>query len=655
MTRARVFGNGLLILGAFVCALPPAWAAEAPDWMLAAMKAPAATQSRSRRVVLLEEIRLDVSRASRQMRAREAVKLLDTDFQVPPFKAPQKAGDKFKLVGAWRVRPNGSAEAFDAKSIVQIDADKTYQFSSKKVNVFLPQDLQSGDVIGWEYVITSPVEAYTTEWFFGGFEPTSISRFALKIPDDWEVRASVLNHPGLNPATDDEGYRVWEMRSLGAIPIEPFSETLFERVPGLMVSYGPKDKDAKRKFDTWESFSRWYADVVSRQTVSDQSIKELAAKLKGKNEGLAAIRAVAEFTQGVRYLDTAVGRSVFEPHPASDVLRNRFGDCEDKAVLTITLLREIGVEAFGVLSRTREAGPVAAEFPYPQFNHAIVAVRVPENAQLASSFDAGPLGRLAAFDPTDSTTALGDLSASLQGTLAVVAHPTSGGLVSLPMLPPESSERRSEIRVDFAESKGVDVRSKIAYTGQYASAMKAIYGETRGAQRSERLLTWLKSNYGDGRVKSMKVVGDAAPHEDVVEEMEYWMPLPGKDLGDLRTIDVGVGLSTRADRLPAGERTSRIVLNDAFVETSRTEIVVPAEWHVTPPLPAAESTSEAGNYKLTVQQDGDRVIIARTLEVKAARIAPSAYAAVRSFFDAVARGDSAEIVLEKGAAPAGSK
>jgi len=655
MIRARVFGNSLLILGALACAGLAA-AAEAPEWMEAAMKAPAATASRSRRVVLIEETRVDISRSSAQTRTREAVKLLDTDFAVSPFYAAQSAGDKFKLVGAWRVRPNGSTEAFDAKSIIQVDADHTYEFSSTKVNVFLPKDLRTGDVIGWEYVITSPVEAYTSSWVFGGFEPTSISRFAIKIPDDWEVRASVLNHPGLSPATDDEGYRVWEMRSLGAIPIEPLSDALKERAPRLLVSYGPKDKTSKRELDTWEGISRWYAGIVSRQTVSDQSIKDMAAKLKAGNEGLAAIRAITEFTQGIRYLNTAVGRSVAEPHAAPDILRNRFGDCEDKAVLTITLLREIGVEAYEMSALTSDSGYVVQEFPTPyQFNHSIVAVKAPEIAGLPSSFDAGALGRLAAFDPTDSTTAFGDLPSALQGTRALLTHPTSGVLVELPVFPPESSTRQSEIRVTFAEPKGVDVTSKVAYTGQYAAAMKAIYGETRGAQRSERLLTWLKSNYGDGRVKSMKVVGDAAPHEDVVEEMVYWMPLPGKDLGDLRTIDVGVGLSTRADRLPAAERTSRIVLDEAYVETSRTEIVVPAGWHVTPPLPAAEANSEAGDYKLTVQQEGDRILIVRTLQVKAARIAPSAYAAVRGFFDAVARGDSAEIVLEKGAAPSGSK
>ena len=627
---------------------------EAPEWMELAMKAPAAAASRTRRVILLEEMRVDVSRSSAQRRVREAVRILDTRLGVEPFKAAQSAGDKFKLIGAWRVRQNGSVQAFDAKSIAQIDADKFYEFSSTKKNVFLPGDLRSGDIIGWEYVITSPVEDYTAGWLFGSFEPTSVSRFAIRLPEDWEARASIFNHPGLTPTRDDEGYRVWEMRSLDAIPFEPYSAALAERAPHLLVAYGPKDKSAKRKFGTWESVSRWYADIVSRQTVSDQSIKDMAAKLKAGNEGLAAIRAVAEFTQGIRYLDTAVGRSVAEPHVAPDILRNRFGDCEDKAVLTITLLREMGVEAFSLMARTNDIGSLVVDFPGLRFNHVIVAVRVPGDPQLASSFDAGPLGRLTAFDPTDSTTVLGDLSSSLQGTRAVVAHPTSGGLVTLPVLPPESSERRSEIRVTFAEPTGVDVASKIAYTGQYASAMKAIYGETRGAQRSERLLNWLKSTYGDGRVKQMRVVGDAASDQDVVEEMEYWMPIPGKDMGDLRTIGVGVGLSTRADRLPAAQRASPIVFDAGYTETSSTDIRVPAGWRVTPPLPAGEASSEAGEYKLSVRQEGDRLIVQRDLKVKTARIAPSAYASVRAFFDAIARGDSGEIVLEKGAAAGGS-
>ena len=628
---------------------------EAPGWMETAMKAPAPAASRTRRVVLLAERRIEVSRSSSQRRTRLAVRVLDTELGVIPFQAAQSAGDRFKLVGAWRVRANGSVQAFDAKAIAQIDADKTYEFSSTKVNVFLPSDLRKGDVIGWEYVITSPSEAYTNEWVFGGFEPTSVSRFAIKLPGDWEMRASILNHPGLEPAGDDEGYRVWEMRGLEALPDEPYSETLDERAPRLLVSYGPKDKSARREFDTWESVSKWYAGIVSPQAIGDRSIHEMAVKLAANGKGLDAIRAVTEFSQGIRYLNVAMGRSVAEPHAAPDILRNRFGDCEDKAVLTIALLREIGVEAFAMMALTDDGGSVVPDFPSPmQFNHVIVAVRTPEGAALDAGFEAGTLGRLVAFDPTSSTTPLGDLPSYLQGTRAVVAHPTSGGLVSLPVLPPESSERRAEILVTFAEPSGVDVTSKVSYTGQYAALMKAIYGETRGPQRSARLLTWLKANYGDGRVNRMEVVGDTALRQDVVEEMSYWMPIPGKDMGDLRTVGVVIGLSTRADRLLAAERVSPIAIDQAYAETSSTEIRIPSGWRVTPPLPASEDTSEAGEYKLSVRQEGDRLIVLRSLKVKSSRLPAAAYPSVRGFFDAVARGDSGEIVLEKSASTAGA-
>src|SRR5208337_646631 len=77
-----------------------------------------------------------------------------------------------------------------------------------------------------------------------------------------------------------------------------------------------------------------------------------------------AIRAVAnEVTQGltgdaekvraldhwmaknIRYVAVTLGHGGLIPHPADQVLKNRYGDCKDHAILMETLLAAVGIQS----------------------------------------------------------------------------------------------------------------------------------------------------------------------------------------------------------------------------------------------------------------------------------------------------------------------
>ena len=54
-----------------------------------------------------------------------------------------------------------------------------------------------------------------------------------------------------------------------------------------------------------------------------------------------------------------LGLSAFQPHPASEVCRNRYGDCKDMATLLVTMLHEAGIKtAWPVLLGAGSSDPV---------------------------------------------------------------------------------------------------------------------------------------------------------------------------------------------------------------------------------------------------------------------------------------------------------
>ncbi|MFQ5701846.1 MAG: DUF3857 domain-containing transglutaminase family protein [Acidobacteriota bacterium] len=648
-------GRGLALVLVSLAALavaPPSPAAEAPDWLRAAMRSEHPDTGAALRMMLLEEERMEVSGGKVHSRIREAVRLLKARGREGlTLQAPLPIRSKFKLVGAWKVRPDGKVTRYEKKTLMQIDADRRYEFSMAKVNVFRPEEIRVGDVIAWEYEETYKPEAFQTDWFFGRFSsPTVRSRFGLKVPPGWSHRVLLRNLDQLEPERDDDGYLVWEMWNQPALDVEELGVPARERRPALFVSYGPGGgkKDA-RQFTNWDEVSKWYGKIFWPRVVADQSIRRAVEELTtGTDSALDAIRALTTFTQDVRYLNVARGRSRAEPHPAPMILKNRFGDCEDHAVLTIAMLREIGVEAYPVQVRTSDLGAVPEEFPTPiPFNHLVVAVRPPADADLPAAIDAGELGSLVVFDPTDPSSGFGDLPPYLQGMPAVISSQSRDQLVILPKLPPEDSTRESLLRIRFAGDGGVQAEATATHTGQYGAGLRRYYRTVRGAKRSEKLSASLGAAYGDVRVESFHLDGVESSAEPIVLKAALRMPWPGKDLGSLRTMMPRFLFTSKARRLPGGKRRGPVRIQAGYREADKTSITIPQGWKVVEPLPAQEIHAEVGDYSLSNSLEDGRLILDRELTVRASTLPASRYEEVRRFFDAVAKADAASIAFEK--------
>src|SRR5208282_5268181 len=62
------------------------------------------------------------------------------------------------------------------------------------------------------------------------------------------------------------------------------------------------------------------------------------------------ILTVLQFVQDeVRYFAIEIGASSEKPADPSAVFSRRFGDCKDKSLLFVTILRALGIEAYPVL------------------------------------------------------------------------------------------------------------------------------------------------------------------------------------------------------------------------------------------------------------------------------------------------------------------
>ncbi len=128
---------------------------------------------------------------------------------------------------------------------------------------------------------------------------------------------------------------------------------------------------------TWDHVAAWYLDLLSSLAraapeVGAQS-RELVAGIDDRRQQLEALLAFVR--EKVRYEAVEIGIGGYRPTPPATVLERKWGDCKDKGLLLVDLLREAGIEAHPVLLRSSAAHRIDREFPSPlQFNHLIVAV-----------------------------------------------------------------------------------------------------------------------------------------------------------------------------------------------------------------------------------------------------------------------------------------
>src|SRR5579862_135036 len=125
-------------------------------------------------------------------------------------------------------------------------------------------------------------------------------------------------------------------------------------------------------FESWEQVGRWYANLEKDRRAPSPEVRAKAQELtKGMSGDLEKTEALYDFVaKNFRYVSLSLGVGRYQPHHASDVLHDQYGDCKDKHTLLASLLEAEGLHASSVLiNSSRKLDP---DVPSPsQFDHVI--------------------------------------------------------------------------------------------------------------------------------------------------------------------------------------------------------------------------------------------------------------------------------------------
>jgi transglutaminase-like putative cysteine protease len=247
--------------------------------------------------------------------------------------------------------------------------------------------------------------------------PLLYNEDVVESPADRPIFTDVVNGKAERKEERDENGRhivryVWEHPP--NVPDEPLAPPTSEVVPVLLMS----------TFKDWTAFRAWYADAVQGFTEPDAQVRELAAKLtKGKAARDDKLRALFDFVaDDIRYVNYVSGEW-WLPNRPQQLLARREGDCDDKALLLITLLKVVGIDAKEVMVQTRQTNQPsvvrAKGVAVPLFDHGIAWLPGPGGGTYLDA--TSPQSRLGPLPSMDARA----VALHLDGPAEIVSLPAS--------------------------------------------------------------------------------------------------------------------------------------------------------------------------------------------------------------------------------------
>lgn len=235
--------------------------------------------------------------------------------------------------------------------------------------VIVLEDVRVGDIVEYSYSIQGSNPVFGQRYFSShslswGVPVARVVRRVLA-PEDRPLQVRTYNGAP-QPLRRTHGRQreyLWDLHDVAAYVDEGQSPAWYVPQAWAQVS----------EYPSWDSVRNWALELYDWRGELDPDLTRRLDQWRGLERKQAVRSALAFVQREIRYFGVELGQNSHRPGDPNEVFARRFGDCKDKAVLLIALLRELGVEAQPALVSSAYNRAVADWLPSPgSFDHVIV-------------------------------------------------------------------------------------------------------------------------------------------------------------------------------------------------------------------------------------------------------------------------------------------
>jgi hypothetical protein len=377
-----------------------------------------------------------------------------------------------KILFANTIKPDGRVVALDKKDIQDSSAHAGYEFYTDiKVKKFTMPAVEDGCVIEYAVEIKNLKPVFSFDYFnifsFVNFYPIEEDIMEIVLPADIELKYKkfkTAHTPRITTEGNKKRYIFSNTRQNEIIPES--------RMPSLL------DKDTFPQLhiwtlNSWDVISKWYINLVREQMKSDSELESYTRQLiAGKKTDEDKINAIFNFvSQNIRYISVLLGPHTHKPHAANEIFQKRYGDCKDKTVLLLTMLKIAGIEGKPALVPANGKYFDESIPSLNTFNHVIAVVPFKD--------------KYLWLDATNETAAYNSPPFTFPTKVFLINEDGSYQFVTTPELDDKNDSYSSDMKYTIDMDGNADIDYYYEYFGKAAETLRYFFKYSPPEQRKK--------------------------------------------------------------------------------------------------------------------------------------------------------------------------
>jgi hypothetical protein len=648
---ARLFLGAILLF--CVARTSTSRADSAPDWLAAANRVDLNHFGDGSAAVVVEQwTDFTVDATGKFVSTeRKALRVLNRRSADPYLTAAgyENSDSTVVSIQTWSISPSGRIMQSGKKDVVTRASFAEFElFSDSREKIVRVPGPEEGSLIGFEIVRQGRIAIGGERFFLEGEIPIRHGELHVSVPSGslrWFV-----NHPDrvevVSQSANAAGFRT---ANRPGIPDEtdapPFSSLASE----VVVNYDPKGPSAVQ---SWEEAGRVYHPLFTAAEKPGADITAQVEKLSaGKSDVVSRVDALYTFvSREIRYVAVEIGIGGYQPHPAPDVYKYKYGDCKDKATLLLTMLNDIGLRGYPALVGTR--GDIEADPKMPTlatFDHMIVALPVPATLRPAvERFPAyDPQSQILWMDPTSESDPLGQVPAMDQGVFALISYPDHGDLRRIPETPPDQNGLAYTARVRLQPDGSGAAEVEVKYLGASNAHRHYFY---RGRSQSEMRRTFeerVARYVSQAAFREASISGVEDNRKQIVEKFSFTGNFATASSGDNWFFQPLFLTGMAVPEVGPRPRVLPLDVGTPFRLKGEYTLELPPGMRIDRVPDKTSIKSEFGELEVEYTVSGNTLLATQTLSFTLSRIPPEKYPDFRDFVNASLRAEQRRLRVLK--------
>ncbi len=511
------------------------------------------------------------------------------------------------------------ATAFDAAA----SSDTSSSFDDSKLRTIFPPSPETGDSIEFEAILHvhrwPKKDAFWFEHFLRADVPVVFEKVVLDLPADRKVAISENGSvPGKTEVAGGRRIEQW----FNVNP-EPRRAGLEREAPLFAVS----------SLLSWDDFGAWIRTLNAGPAEPAPEIAALASKLTAgkatEEERIAALYAFV--ATKVRYVALSFGLGRIQPHTASTVLHNAYGDCKDQTALLSALLKAAGYKTSAVLTMPG-AGVLVRDVPLPdQFNHEFAAVET----------KAGLLFLDTSMGPVQP----GVLARGVRGRSAVLLGESGASLIDIPINSPVPNKTSAALKGKITAGGVFEGSARFEFQGVAEVGVRRFFADATEAEREGLLRAVAGPQFLAAKIRQIQS-GDP---DDLTKP--YWIQCELSDPDFFppakKSLRIGLGAKTSMAALfEQMKKPDRPLPVEAMSASESFDLIIDPNLTIENGMPVHRK-ADFGGVDSEFSYEKGHLLLARSFELNGSAIAPQNWAAFIDFMRTAETDTARSFALER--------